>query len=118
MSVELVPAFPYPEEVAVLFGEYTDMLVEGDPAFKAYLDLQNYDDELLHLEHKYGPPGGRLYLARENGAAIGCIGLRRIDDENCELNRLYVVHLHAPCAVKKGIDSAFSRCYDTQVKRQ
>ncbi len=90
MSVELVPAFPYPEEVAVLFGEYTDMLVEGDPAFKAYLDLQNYDDELLHLEHKYGPPGGRLYLAVEDGAAVGCIGLRRIDGENCELKRLYV----------------------------
>ena len=90
MSVELIPAFPYPEEVGALFGEYTDMLVEGDPAFKAYLDLQNYDDELLHLEHKYGPPGGRLYLAREDGEALGCIGLRRIDDENCELKRLYV----------------------------
>ena len=74
----------------MLFGEYTDMLVEGDPAFKAYLDLQNYDDELKHLEHKYGPPGGRLYLLREDGEAVGCIGLRRIDDESCELKRLYV----------------------------
>ena len=91
MNIELVPAYSYKEEIGELFGEYTDMLVEGDPAFQAYLDLQNYDDELLHLEHKYGPPGGRLYLARENGAAIGCIGLRRIDDENCELKRLYVL---------------------------
>ncbi len=90
MKVELVPAYSYKEEIGELFREYTDMLVEGDPAFQAYLDLQNYDDELQHLEHKYGLPDGRLYLALADGVPAGCIGLRKIDEENCELKRLYV----------------------------
>ena len=90
MNIELVPAYSYKEEIGELFGEYTDMLVEGDPAFQAYLDLQNYDDELQHLEHKYGMPEGRLYLALADGAPAGCIGLRKIDDTSCELKRLYV----------------------------
>jgi GNAT superfamily N-acetyltransferase len=90
MHIELVPAYSYKTEVGELFREYTDMLVEGDPAFKAYLDLQNYDEELAHLEHKYGLPDGRLYLALADGEPVGCIGLRRIDAENCELKRLYV----------------------------
>ena len=90
MNIELVPAYSYKEEIGELFGEYTDMLVEGDPAFQAYLDLQNYDDELQHLEHKYGLPEGRLYLALADGKPAGCIGLRKIDDTSCELKRLYV----------------------------
>ena len=53
------------------FREYTDMLVEGDPRFQIYLDLQNYDEELAHLEHKYGRPEGRLYLLRLDGQSAG-----------------------------------------------
>ncbi len=90
MAVLLEPAFSHQEEIGELFREYTEMLVEGDPRFKQYLDIQNYDEELLHLEHKYGPPGGRLYIALEDGAAVGCVGLRKIDEENCELKRMYI----------------------------
>lgn len=88
--LEIVPAYALKEEVTALFAEYTRMLVEGDPAFQEYLNLQNYDEEIAHLEHKYGEPSGRLYLARWNGETAGCIGLRRIDGENCEMKRLYV----------------------------
>ena len=90
MQIELLEAYPYKEEIGELFREYTDMLVEGDPRFQIYLDLQNYDEELAHLEHKYGRPEGRLYLLRLDGQSAGCIGLRKLDDENCELKRLYV----------------------------
>ena len=66
------------------------MILENVPAFQAYLDLQHYDDETAHLERKYGPPEGRLYLARWDGAAAGCSGLRRLDSMRCEMKRLYV----------------------------
>ena len=56
---------------AETFGEIDIARVEGAPAFQAYLDLQNYDDELQHLEHKYGLPDGRLYLALADGAPAG-----------------------------------------------
>ncbi len=90
MVLTLVPAFSHKEEIRALFQEYTDMLVAGDPLFAAYLLLQNYDDELAHLESKYGMPKGRLYLLFCDGQAAGCIGLKQLDAENCELKRLYI----------------------------
>lgn len=89
-NVELIPAYGFSAEVAALFLEYTDMLIEGDPAFREYLKIQNYDAEVAHLEQKYGLPHGRLYLAYCGKALAGCIGLKKIDDQNCEMKRLYV----------------------------
>ena len=83
-------AYDSPQEVGELFQEYTHMLIEGEPKFEEYLGLQNYEEELAHLEYKYGLPKGRLYLAYWDGALAGCVGLRKMDDENCEMKRLYV----------------------------
>lgn len=88
--MEFVNGLEHPAEIGELFREYTEMLVEGDPKFQIYLDMQDYDEELRHLESKYGPPRGALILARENGEAAGCIALKEIDETRCELKRLYV----------------------------
>ena len=90
MKTEIAPAFDRKNEIKELFTEYTQMLIDGDSRFKEYLDIQNYDDEVDHLEKKYGPPGGRLYLAYVDSQAAGCIGMRKLDEENCEMKRLYV----------------------------
>ena len=90
MKTEIVPAFDRKNEIKDLFTEYTQMLIDGDSRFKEYLDIQNYDEEVAHLEKKYGPPGGRLYLAYVDSQAAGCIGMRKLDEENCEMKRLYV----------------------------
>ena len=90
MSIELVEAYTHKDEVKNLFTEYTNMLIEGDSDFKTYLSLQNYDNELEHLETKYGKPNGRIYLAYYDKKLAGCIGLRKLDNENCEMKRLYV----------------------------
>lgn len=90
MSIELVEAYKHKKEVGLLFSEYTDMLIEKDSNFKKYLEIQNYDSELEHLEDKYGRPFGRLYLVYYNRELAGCIGIRKIDDLNCEMKRLYV----------------------------
>lgn len=90
MDIKIQTAYNYPDEVGELFTEYTNMLIEGDPTIKEYLEIQNYSDELEHLESKYGLPYGRLYLAYCDGELAGCIGLRKIDEQNCEMKRLYV----------------------------
>ncbi len=90
MAIELIPAYDRSGEIRALFGEYTDMLIAGDPSFRAYLAVQHYDAELEDLEAKYGPPAGRLYLACCDGAPAGCVGLRRMDEGRCEMKRLYV----------------------------
>ena len=90
MSLEIVLAYDRADEVRELFTEYMDMLLEGDPTFAGYLTIQNYDDELKDLSHKYGLPDGRLYLAYSDGVLAGSIALRKIDEERCELKRMYI----------------------------
>ena len=90
MDLQIITAFNRPDTVRVLFSEYTKMLAAGDPSIQQYLDIQHYDEELNHLEAKYGLPDGRLYLAYCGGEPAGCIGLRKIDSRNCEMKRLYV----------------------------
>lgn len=66
--------------------------------FRAYcaslpVDLapQGFGQELKELPGAYALPAGVLLIARTaDGAPLGCIALRRID-EICELKRLYVV---------------------------
>lgn len=89
-GIRIQLAYSLPQEVAALFSEYTDMLIAGDARFKEYLDIQNYDEELEHLEVKYGLPWGRLYVAYCDGKLAGCIGLRKMNEEECEMKRLYV----------------------------
>ena len=90
MNFAIKPAYDHKEEVRELFIEYTDMLVAGEPGFEEYLGIQNFDHELKHLEKKYGMPSGRLYLLYVNDKLAGCVGLRKMDKEKCELKRLYV----------------------------
>ncbi len=90
MGIKIVSAYDRAEEVRRLFEEYTDMLIENDPSFQEYLDIQNYSEEMEHLEKKYGLLDGRLYLAYCDEELAGCIGLRKMDSQNCEMKRLYV----------------------------
>ncbi|NBI09385.1 GNAT family N-acetyltransferase [Colidextribacter sp. OB.20] len=90
MCVTIIPAYEHPLEIGSLFSEYTQALIAGEPSFSGYLSLQNYEEEVRHLEQKYGPPWGRLYLALCDGEPAGCVGLRRMDEQNCEMKRLYV----------------------------
>lgn len=88
--IEIIPAYDKKEEILKLFSEYTEMLTDTDPTVAACLSVQNYDDEILHLEKKYGEPFGRLYIALCDGESAGCVALRKLDDESCEMKRLFV----------------------------
>jgi len=90
MTIEILEAYDRVEELRPLYEEYAAMLVEAVPIFKNSLARQNYDVELSHLHDKYGKPGGRIYVLHVDGQTAGCIGLRRIDNEYCEMKRLYV----------------------------
>ena len=88
MNIEIVLAYEHTQEINALFSEYTNMLIINDSSFQNYLDIQHYEEEINHLEKKYGMPSGRLYLAYYNGEAAGC--MKNIDKKNCEMKRLYV----------------------------
>lgn len=50
------------------------------------LSFQNFDEELASLPADYDP----IFVAMVDGKAAGCVALRRIDDEICEMKRLFV----------------------------
>lgn len=71
------------EIVRELFKEYADSL-----SFS--LCFQDFDKELAELPGEYAPPDGRLLLAIYENKIAGCVALRKITDEICEMKRLYV----------------------------
>lgn len=89
-SVSLIPAFDRRNELIPLYEEYGAMLLETDPVFARSLAQQNYDEEILHLEEKYAPPKGQIYLVFVDGELAGCVGMKPSDDSHAELKRLYV----------------------------
>lgn len=74
---------PELEEIRTLFKAYATF-IGVDLAF------QGFEAELQTLPGKYCPPEGALILARVNGSAAGCVALRRISGEICEMKRLFV----------------------------
>lgn len=60
MHIELVPGTECPEDIRSLFTEYTRMLVSECPGFARYLEMQDFDSELLNLDKKYSPPAGSM----------------------------------------------------------
>ena len=64
LRITIEPAYDAPDDVRSLFAAYTDGLLVLDPGVRRHLSAQHYGDELRDPAAKYGPPDGRLYLAR------------------------------------------------------
>lgn len=54
------------------------------------LSFQDIDSELSDFSSLYGPPQGIFLLAWHNSDLAGGVGLRRFDDDICEMKRLFV----------------------------
>ena len=88
--------------------------------FQAYADglgvdlaYQDFAGELAGLPGKYAPPRGALLLARSAaGAPLGCVALRPLDGDGCEMKRLYV----SPAARGTGLGAALLRAIITEAR--
>jgi len=76
----------FPEDLSTvqrIFREYAE-----DLGFD--LGFQDFEQELISLPGKYASPKGCLLLAWHEHEVVGCVAFRPIDDQTCEMKRLYV----------------------------
>ena len=71
---------------------------DAERLIRAYLaglpfevDFQDVDGELADLPGAYGPPDGLVLLVRDDeGHAVGVVGVKRFDEHDAELKRMYL----------------------------
>jgi GNAT superfamily N-acetyltransferase len=76
-TVELVDA------VKQLFREYS-LLIHAAVCFVEFAR------EITGLPGQYSPPGGGLWVALDGSIPAGCVGVRALEGDVCEMKRLFV----------------------------
>ncbi len=67
----------------MLFEEYAEWLGMD-------LEFQNFQEELDNMPGKYARPSGGLIIAKYDGDIAGCAAVRKLQDDICEMKRLFV----------------------------
>jgi ribosomal protein S18 acetylase RimI-like enzyme len=55
-----------------------------------YYDATSWEKELVSLHKQYATPNGLLLLASVEKQPAGCVAMRKLDNNICEMKRLYV----------------------------
>lgn len=71
-------------------AQVRELYLEYEKSLGISLCFQNFEKELASLPGEYAPPTGRLWLALAGDGVAGCVALRSITPEICEMKRLYV----------------------------
>ena len=75
-----------PEQLAAV----RELLLEYAASLEVDLAFQDFRQEVESLPGEYVAPRGCLLLALAEAGPIGCVGVRPLDPDRCEMKRLYV----------------------------
>lgn len=76
----------FPSDIPALLDIWREFIVNSP----INLDYQGNDAEFSTLPGKYAAPEGCVLLADCNGEIQGCVALRKVSADLCEMKRLYV----------------------------
>ncbi|MBR5914370.1 MAG: GNAT family N-acetyltransferase [Selenomonadaceae bacterium] len=82
--MKIIDGTNHVDEVKNLIIEYAKFLGRD-------LTFQHLDEELADVAKKYCPPNGRLLCAQVDGKIIGCVAYNKLDEDRCEMKRLFVL---------------------------
>ena len=77
-------------QTAEQIGIVRELFLEYAASLNFNLCFQDFENELAGLPGDYAPPNGRLLLAMDGKEVIGCVALRKVEENICEMKRLYV----------------------------
>lgn len=83
IDVQRVSSATELEQIQLLFQEYAASL-----DFELW--FQHFEEELRGLPGDYSPPKGCLLIATYQEDIAGCVAMRRLEKQICEMKRLYV----------------------------
>ena len=82
------------EAIARLMRSFVEWQYERHSADRhvidSYFDPEKFAAELKNLPGEFGSPHGALLVADDGRHVAGCVALRRLSDEACEMKRLFV----------------------------
>lgn len=94
MAASSGTGFTITKRIRVTRCAQVDVARELFREYEAWLGInlcfQNFEKELAELPGAYAEPDGRLLLAYYNGELAGCVALRMIGRNTCEMKRLFV----------------------------
>jgi GNAT superfamily N-acetyltransferase len=85
---------------------------EGTTLTNDYYGHDEFEQELASLPNRYGSGRNRLLLACYGGQPTGCVALRELDNETCEMKRMFVYEQYQG----KGIGRALAQALITEAK--
>jgi len=71
-----------------------------------YFDQEAFEHELADLPGDYGPPGGKLLLAKMDGEPAGCVALHDLGNGECEMKRMFVPERYRGRGLGLGLGTA------------
>ena len=98
------------------YQQLVEMVLTVLAEFEMYLDFEGPDKDLQDLQNVYFVNNGTFFIAQLDSKIVGSVAVSKIDDEKCELRKLYVLKEHrsqgfGQILLDKAIDFASSNGY-------
>ena len=87
--------------VKILTPDSDELVSKTKALFEEYasslgfdLSFQNFEEEMATFPQQYSPPKGGLCIAQCRNEIVGCVGIRDLSTDKCEMKRMYVKPKH------------------------